>query len=99
MLQNFMNHGIVFWIIAFAGYYAIIGALAWIIEKFAFRSLPPLQRASRTIGLSFAIAVLCEVKFSPSWYSLLIIPAAALSFYRYHRNLEQSWLQEFAEPL
>jgi hypothetical protein len=29
-----MNHGIVFWIIAFAGYYAVIGALAWIIEKF-----------------------------------------------------------------
>ncbi|WP_157098831.1 hypothetical protein [Novosphingobium rosa] len=49
-------------------------------------------------ALPFAIAMLWELYSSPAWYSVLLIPAAALSFYRYHKTLEKSWLQEFAEP-
>ena len=85
---------------AFIG--GMIGAavFGWVVERFAFRDLPPTERAGWTIGLAWLLTgTLAGFGLADGgsfqWIAYPVyLPGALTYFFIYRKRLERTWAEE-----
>lgn len=82
------------------GGFIMCNVFGWIVEKFAFRDLPPNQRATYTMVWAWAAcAIIAGFGFSDgggfAWFAgLWYAPGALIAWFFWRRRLLKAWASE-----